>query len=371
MAGIIPAIAFYFSVTAAVHYKAINQNVGNIDARKEIDVDIDPISRKQFMFETLKFGIPFAVLVITLGYLQYTVTTSALYTAIVMFVTGVTFPLIENQLGWKEVSIFDPIRDTVEGARYGALMYAPIIVIVMGINGIVDILNTTGVPGMLALTLMDLSGGVLIIALILAMIICIILGLGMPTVAAYTLVAMLVAPSLLEAFFLEEITVHYFVLYAAVLSGLTPPIAIAVVITVGIAGANFWTAAKEAVMIAAPLFVLPFSFIYIPEMFISESIVVRIYSAVILFLGALVLTHGLNYYKTATELASLNVLLRVVIIAFGVATMVAPSLPIRILTLFVGLTLIFAQVKMAGDLVGSDIPFMNSDDSLEGSDIEQ
>ncbi|WP_331234096.1 TRAP transporter permease [Natronorarus salvus] len=350
VAGIVPALTFYIAVGIAVHYKAINQNImygGSIDVEEEVGMEK---SQAEFLSETVKLGIPFLVLIYTLGIAQWTVTSAALYTSIAMFATGVAFPLGERALGWNELSIVDLFRMTIEGAKYGAIVFAPIAVIVAAINAIVDILVTTGVPGKLALALMDLSGGVLIIALILAMIICIILGLGMPTVAAYTIVALLVAPALVEGFALDRLTVHYFVFYAAILSGITPPIAIAVVVTTGIAQSNFWASALEAVKIAAPLFVLPFAFIYNPEIIVGGFTAHKVYSSLVLLGGAAVLVHGLNYYGRAFASRTVYFGFRGLFVVLGVVIMAAPSDLLRSALLVVAGVAIFWQIMEVNEM---------------------
>lgn len=356
IAGIIPALVFYISVAIAVHYTALNQDIKTgVDTKSDTDFEeID--SRNEFIFETVKLGIPFAILVYTLGIVQWTVTSAALYTCIAMFVTGTTFPLIGSNLGFGDSGVRDVLTQTVSGIKFGAIMFAPIVVIVAAINGIVDILVTTGVPGKLALALMDLSGGVLIIALVLAMIICIILGLGMPTVAAYTIVALLVAPALIEGFGLARLPVHYFVFYAAILSGITPPIAIAVVVTTGIAQSNFWASALEAVKIAAPLFILPFAFIYNPEIIMGGLTLYKVGSSVLLLFGATLMVHGLNYHKRAVGSTVIVYGLRALFVVLGIVTMTGHMDIIRVVAFAIGFVLLAWQVMTVNGTAIASVP---------------
>lgn len=359
VAGIIPALVFYISVAIAVHYAAINQDIKTGNTVRE-GADFTRIdTRSAFIFETIKLGIPFIVLVYTLGIIQWTVTSSALYTCIAMFVTGTTFPLIGRSLGLKEydgISVRKVLGQTVEGIKYGATIFAPIVIIVAAINGIVDILVTTGVPGKLALALINLSGGVLVIALILAMIICIILGMGMPTVAAYTIVALLVAPSLIEGFDLAHLSVHYFVFYAALLSGITPPIAIAVVVTTGIAQSNFWATAFEAVKISAPLFILPFAFIYNPEIILGGLTIYKIFSSALLLFGAILMVHGLNYYKRAINSTVITYAIRGLFVILGIVAMASPLEVVRVAALIVGSVLLGWQVTTVNGTTITRVP---------------
>lgn len=298
IAGLIPAVIFYISVAIAVHYNAI----------REIDrVTVDPttlldgtMDSRELWIQLVRFGLPIVVLVYLLGVVQYTVMTSALYTCVVLFVVGIGLPLARaarDDLSAIKSHGKTAMINTFEGARYGAIVLAPIAIVVAAINGIVDILLMTGVPSKLTLILFDLSGGILIVAVIMSMVICMLLGLGMPTVAAYLIVALLVAPTLINQFLIPELAAHFFVFYSAILAGITPPVATAVAVTCGISGAGFWRSCLQAIKIALPLFFLPFVFIYHPEILLQSFDLWGITSGAIVLLGAISLVHGLNYYE--------------------------------------------------------------------------
>lgn len=344
LAGVIPGLVFYISVAVAVHYTAINQGLDTNLTIEQVEGVDSSESRLAFLLETIKFGIPFVILIITLGVLQWTIMSSALYTTVAMVITGVTFPLVGSAINKTDTTIREIVSKTVEGMRYGAVMFAPIVLIVAAINAIVDLLVTTGVPGILALALMDLSGGVLIFALLLAMLICIILGLGMPTVAAYTVVALLVAPTLIEQFGIPDLAAHFFVFYAAVLSGITPPIAIAVVVTTGIAGSNFWRTAIEALRISAPLFIMPFGFIYNQEVIVGGDPFYRLFSSILLLIGAVMVIHGLNYYKQTFDSRLLNWLLGIVFVVLGTITMVYPTDSVQVGAIILATSIFIGQM---------------------------
>ena len=333
VAGIVPALIFYGSVTFAVHYKGVGQLGGQ---GVEIDVESqfeETMSQREFIVQCLRFGIPFALLIYILGVLQYTVLTAALYTIVAMFVTGFTFPLIQSWLVdeplWPEfVSL---LGDTATGFREGAMILAPIAIIIAAINGVVDVFEASGIPGVLSLALLDLSGGVMINAVILAFVISIILGMGMPTVAAYVIVAALIAPALVQQFFVPDLAAHFFVLYAAILSGLTPPIAIAVVVATGIAESNFWKTAHEALKISAPIYVLPFAFIYNPEIVTGGFGLGTLFSGLVALAGALGIAHGLNYYgKYFHESPFVKFPIKAVFFVLGVLAMVYPGMTVRL-----------------------------------------
>ena len=333
VAGIVPALIFYGSVTFAVHYKGVGQLGGQ---GVEIDVESqfeEKMTQREFIIQCFRFGIPFALLIYILGVLQYTVLTAALYTIVAMFVTGFTFPLIQSWLAdeslWSEFVIL--LGDAADGFREGAMILAPIAIIIAAINGVVDVFEASGIPGVLSLALLDLSGGVMINAVILAFVISIVLGMGMPTVAAYVIVAALIAPALVQQFFVPDLAAHFFVLYAAILSGLTPPIAIAVVVATGIAESNFWKTAHEALKISAPIYVLPFAFIYNPEIVTGGFGLGTLFSGLVALAGALGIAHGLNYYgKYFHESPFVKFPIKAVFFVLGVLAMVYPGMTVRL-----------------------------------------
>lgn len=348
IAGIIPAIIFYGSVIIAVHYSGIDQLQGQV-----VDIDVsehfdEKLSRQELLIQGVRFGGPFMVLVWMLGVLQWTVLTSALYTVVAMLITGFGFPLVRTAYsgGDLRAELDELLEATAFGFREGAIILAPIAIVIAAINGIVDIFEATGVPGVLSLALLDLSGGVMVLAVILAFVISIVLGLGMPTVAAYVIVAALIAPALTQEFFVPDLAAHYFVLYAAILSGLTPPIAIAVVVATGIAQSNFWRTCFEALKISAPIYVLPFAFIYNPELVVGGWGAETFFSGALALLGAFGISHGLNYYgKFFHTSPVVKYPVKGVYFVLGFLAMVHPSTTLRIACVVAIMVLIVIQFR--------------------------
>ncbi|WP_408957223.1 TRAP transporter permease [Natrinema sp. 74] len=351
IAGIIPALVFYISVAIGVHYMSIKQlPEGGIDLEQRID---DLEEGYHPIIEAIRFGVPFAVLLYTLGIAQWTVVTSALYTCAAMVLTGAGTPIIlsvvdgdADPLG----TVRDAANNTVSGFTFGAVAIAPIAIIIAAVNGIVDLLNATGLPGKLSLAIVGVAGGVLLFTALLSMVVCLVLGLGMPTVAAYTIVALLIAPTLTGEFALDPLAAHFFVFYAAILSGITPPIAIAVVVTTGIAESNFWKTALEALKLGLPLFVLPFTFIYNPEIVTGGFDLMTAGSGLIVLLGAVAITHGLNCAPRPFGIPSpLSYGVRTMYVALGVAAMVWPSLLPRVGAVAAAMLFVALQTQVMRD----------------------
>ncbi|MGM0605578.1 MAG: TRAP transporter permease [Halobacteriota archaeon] len=324
IAGLLPAAILVLSIVVAVHYTSIKEiGAQTMDFEDFFD---SRLTRSEKIVEGTRFGIPFVILLITLGYFQWTVMTSAFWTVVAMVILGITTPVAQSIYGTKTGSMTTHVElddrwsrgrvrpslrgvrknrvvdtllvevgHTVTGFRRGAIILAPIAIILAAVNGVVDLLMTTGIPSRIALLLMQLSGGVLLYATLIGIGVCIVMGIGMPTVAAYVIVSTLVAPAFVHTFGVPELAAHYMVFYAAVMAGVTPPVAIAVVVASGIANSNFWASCASAITIAAPLFVLPVTFIYHPDIVSTTIDLQSIVTAVIVLLGAWTISYALNY----------------------------------------------------------------------------
>jgi TRAP transporter 4TM/12TM fusion protein len=347
VAGLIPAAILMITIIIAVHYAAAPQ----IEDPEMDDQFSTQLTQLELALEGIKFGVPLLILVYYLGIAQFTVMTSAFRTVVAMAALGIIIPTVKQGYDtsnfrltfWKFV---DTLKQTLNGLREGVVVLAPVAIILASINGVVDILEATGVPGSIALTLMSLSGGVLLFAAIMAMIICIILGLGMPTTAAYTVVALLIAPTLVSQFFLPEFAGHFFVFYAAILAGLTPPIATCVAVATGIAGSNFWRTCLEAVKISAPLFILPFSFIYHPEIVNHQGDITAglLLTSAIILLGSIAIVHGLNYQFDLGRMGTIGV--RALFFVLGIVVMIFPAFLIQVGALAVIVFLYLTQAAV-------------------------
>ncbi|WP_440766284.1 TRAP transporter permease [Natronorubrum sp. DTA7] len=252
-AGVIPAALFYFSVGIGVHFAVLkygwtSPNTGSFDRR--------------MLLGGIHFVIPLGVLLVTLIYLRYTPLTAGLYSIITIFLVGslkaAGTTARDNELDGE--SIIDLGKQAVSGLRTGGLEMAPLVGVLASMGVIIEMVTFTGLSTRVSTTIIGLGDGSLLIVLVLAMIASIMFGLGMPTPAAYILVVVLVAPGVIEMG-VPEITTHMFVFYFAMLSAITPPVAISVAIGSRIAGSSFMKSCVQALRLGAPGFVIPFAFV--------------------------------------------------------------------------------------------------------------
>jgi TRAP transporter 4TM/12TM fusion protein len=297
VAGLVPAAILVVSISIAVHYLAIaDSSSQDMEFSEFFD---ETLSTEKKVFEAVRFGVPFGILIYLLGIAQYTVMTSALYTVVAMMITGTLMPPLQRVVDSSGVSpvseLVTQVKNTVHGIRRGAIILAPIAIILVVISGVVNLFSTTGIPAKIALLLINISGGVLLFAVLLGMGVAILMGVGMPTVAAYVIVAILIVPTFVSDFNVPAITAHYTMFYAAILAGITPPVATAAVIAAGIAEANFWRTCGAAIRIAAPLFILPVAFVYNPGLISMDVGMNTLYVGLLVLLGAVTIIYGLNY----------------------------------------------------------------------------
>ncbi len=126
---------------------------------------------------------------------------------------------------------------------------------------IVGVIAITGVGTRLSGVLMAIAGQSPILALFFAMVVAIILGMGMPTTAAYAVAASVMAPGLIRMG-IEPLTAHFFIFYYAVMSAITPPVALAAYAGAAIAQSDPMRTSVESFKIGLAAFVVPFMFFY-------------------------------------------------------------------------------------------------------------
>jgi TRAP transporter 4TM/12TM fusion protein len=146
------------------------------------------------------------------------------------------------------------------------------------------------------------SGGVLIITLILVMVAVIILGMGMPTSAAYLLAAILMAPALINLG-VAPLAAHMFIFYFAVISMITPPVALAAYAAASIGEADLWETGIAAFKIAIPGFLIPFIFVYDNGLLLKGPWVEIVWRTLITIIGVIGLAGSImGYYARRTTL---------------------------------------------------------------------
>jgi TRAP transporter 4TM/12TM fusion protein len=163
---------------------------------------------------------------------------------------------------------------------------------------IIGSLTLTGLGLKIATIVVNVSGGNLLICLILTMVVTIILGMGLPTIAAYAIPASVIVPALVEMG-VGLLPAHLFVLYFASLSAITPPVALASYAAAAIAGVNPFKLSVFGLKIGLAGFIIPFMFVYGPQLLLFGSISSILLSAITAIIGVFSLSICvIGYFKT-------------------------------------------------------------------------
>jgi TRAP transporter 4TM/12TM fusion protein len=231
------------------------------------------------------FIIPIAVLVFFLMYSRVSVTRAA-------FWATVSIPFCTILGGGKRRMSF---RQILKGLQDGALTALPVIAI-LSVGGIVlGMITLTGLGLMMSGLLIKMSGGHLIVLLLLTMVASIILGMGVPPVAAYIVLAILVVPALIKLG-VYPLAAHLFVFYFATIAGITPPMAPDAFVAAGIADAPMMRTAFTACRLALVIFIIPYMFVYNNALLLVGSFWQIVHVCVTAFFGVLALACAAQNY---------------------------------------------------------------------------
>ena len=240
LAALIPAVLYFVSVYFMVDFEAAK--LGMRGMRQEELPSFAKLVRQVYLF------IPIIILIYAL-FMGYSVIRAG---ALATISAAVVSWLTPNRMGFR--SIF-------RAFEIAGIMSVQIIAVCACAGIIVGVISLTGVGARFSAVLLGLADASQLIALFFAMCISILLGMGMPTTAAYAVAASVVAPGLVQLG-IPLLTAHFFVFYFAVLSAITPPVALASYAAAGISGANPMETSVASFKIGIAAFIVPFMFFY-------------------------------------------------------------------------------------------------------------
>jgi TRAP-type uncharacterized transport system fused permease subunit len=245
VAAIIPAAFFYLGVFLTVYFEARRQGVGALPEGER------PRLTRVEKWQCLVFIFPLGVLSWML-FAQPSVPKAGFYGFIVALVAAlVLFPGFRS---WDRV-----YQAFVSAGR----MSASIVVIVTTIGLIVGLIQVSGFSGRLSLLLTQLANGPLFGTLLVVAFGAIVLGMGLPPGATYFIIVIALSSGI-EAVGIAPLTLHLFVVFFAVISTVTPPVALAAFAAAPIAGADPLRTGFQAARLAMAGFIIPFVFVYHP-----------------------------------------------------------------------------------------------------------
>lgn len=202
------------------------------------------------------FPLPFVVLLGGLFVLNWAPQFAALAATAVLVVTASVFGYNGKRFGPKAFA------RAVEATGFGVL---EVVVICAAAGLVIGVLNLSGLAFGLTLELARLAEGSVLLLLAVAALTSIVLGMGMPTVGVYVLLASLIAPAMVQAG-LDPVASHLFLLYFGMLSMITPPVALASFTAATLAGADLWRTGWEGMRIAWIAYLIPFIIVLEPDL---------------------------------------------------------------------------------------------------------
>jgi TRAP transporter 4TM/12TM fusion protein len=173
-------------------------------------------------------------------------------------------------LSWLRADTRLDLKKIVGAAEDGAKRIIEIGATCAAAGIIVGVLSLTGLGGKFSELLINLAGGNLLFALIATMVVALILGMGMPTTAAYAIGASVLAPALIQLGVIP-LAAHMFLFYFAVISAVTPPVALASFAAASIAKAPMWPTAIQATRLSIAGFLVPYMFVYGPAILVGQA----------------------------------------------------------------------------------------------------
>lgn len=245
VAAIIPAVIYYFCVFCFIQLTAKKQKLTAL---------IEPVSGRQLLWDAPIFVVPIGLLVFLLNK-GFSLPYVGFWSIMALIALGLLSSIRkEARLNPKKV-----VREIYQSA-----VTASQIAVICALIGVVaTCIKVSGLGIKLPLLIQDISGGNLFVALFIAMISSILLGMGVPTAAAYMLVAIGAVPALLEMG-VPLLSAHLFCFIFAAFSHITPPVAIGALVAARMAKANYWKTNWEALKAAFVAFLLPYFIIYVP-----------------------------------------------------------------------------------------------------------
>ncbi len=265
IAAAIPALLYYVAVYIHVDLHAKKMGITGF-SRDHIHSVWDVIKTKGQYF----LPIIVLLLILTLG---LTPIMAAIYAALAAFI--VSYFKKETRMTLK--TLVDVITETV-------VRIVPLVAVISAAGLIVGIIMLTGLGGKFSGIIGAASSGNIFISLMLTMVVCIIFGMGMPVPAAYVLTAMLASPILIELG-VSLLQTHLFIVYFAVFSAITPPVAVAAFAAATIADENPMKIAFKACRIGIVAFIIPYLFIYQPSLMLEGTWVTIVLTVLTTLLG--------------------------------------------------------------------------------------
>lgn len=255
IAAIIPGILYYLSLGISVYLEA-----------DKVGIKAEPADRlpqiKRVLKEGWYYAIPIVVLIVALLDWGLSANFAAIFAIAVLLVIGTIKSLMQEKK-FPLCTIYDALVSAMKST-------IPVAMACACAGVVIGIVSMTGIGVKFTSIVFKLSGGNIFAMLFLIMIACIIMGMGLPSTAAYIIAATVGVPSLTQAG-IDPLAANMFVFYFAIMSFITPPVALAAYAAAGISSANATKTGVEAFLLGLTGFIIPYIYVYNPAMLMVNS----------------------------------------------------------------------------------------------------
>lgn len=252
MAGIIPALFYYFAIFVMVDLEAQKLNLQGLSKDKLPNLKL--VIKKQG-----HLMIPILVILVLL-----VKGLTPLYSAFYGLISVIVVSFLKKSTRMS-------LKDILEALEDGAKNAVPVAIACAVVGFIVGVVSMTGLGQVLAHNILKLSMGQTWLALILVMIASIFLGMGLPATACYIITASIAAPALINMG-INPLAAHFFAFYYGTLSAVVPPVALTSYTAAGLSGANPTDVAFTGFKLASAGIIIPFMFVYSPNLLMQGEI---------------------------------------------------------------------------------------------------
>ncbi|MFC2060720.1 TRAP transporter permease [Chloroflexota bacterium] len=253
VAAFIPAILYYVSLFSQVHFQA-----------KKLKLIGLPSEQLPSALKTLMSGWHFiltlVILVYFLGVLRYSPTTACLYALWFLLVAG----MFRKETRWTPRRLVAAVEESIR-------VQARVIAVCGAVGAVVTCLMITGMTLQLTGLLLEISGGSTFILLVLAAVTCIVLGMGLPSMVAYIMMAVLITPALIQMG-VPLFCAHLFVFYFAITHVITPPVCTSSFVAAAIADGPMMKTGFQAMRLGIVAYIVPFAFVYTPALVFKATL---------------------------------------------------------------------------------------------------
>jgi TRAP transporter 4TM/12TM fusion protein len=254
IAAILPSVLYYAALFIQADLESARYGYGKVEA--------DKIPRLLTVLRNgWLFVVPFGVLIYTMFWLNLEPEYSAMAAAVTIIALGFAFGYAGHRM--KLADLWTSVVETATGV-------CEILVISAAAGFIMALFQVSGLAFAFAAYLVDLGGASLIALLCLAAVVSIVLGMGLPTIGVYIMLAILVAPALVKVG-VPPLAAHLFILYFGMMSLITPPVAPAAYVAAAIAGSPSMATGWTAMRFGWSSYIVPFLFVYSPAILMKGS----------------------------------------------------------------------------------------------------